>query len=234
MGYDIDGGEVSEDLLQPDDIVLVYRNGSSFRATAQSLGAAGSVVKVLAAVMGLDGAPGADGAAGAQGPQGNAGAPGADGAAGAQGPAGNGFTQLARKTTDQTAIGTAYADVTGVGLSVAANTTYRFEFCLICDADATTTGIDVACNGPASPADITYEQLYWTSATARTERGATAYDANTASTASNGAAAKLFYVRGILRNGANVGTLIARVKRENVGSGPNVRAGSYGLSVQLP
>lgn len=140
---------------------------------------------------------------------------------------------LAYKSADQTLIGTSFVDVSGVGLAVEANTVYLFEFFLICDADATTTGIDVSCNGPASPTAITYEVVYWTSATARTERCFTAYDGNTASTASNGTAAKIFYVRGILRNGANAGTLIARAKREAVGTGPNVRAGSYGLLYKI-
>jgi hypothetical protein len=114
-------------------------------------------------------------------------------------------------------------------LAVLANLTYAFEFFLICDADAVTTGIDVAVNGPASPTAIIYEQQYWTSVTVEAFRGAVAYDANTASTASNGATRRMFVIRGILRNGANAGTLIARVKREAVGTGPNVRAGSYGV-----
>lgn len=141
---------------------------------------------------------------------------------------GAGGDTFAYKSADQTNLGTSYADVTDTGLSVEANKAYAFEFVLLCDADATTTGIDVSCNGPASPAGINYEVVYWTSATARTERCFTAYDGNTGSTASNGTAVKLFRVRGILRNGANSGTLIARAKREAVGSGPNVRAGSYG------
>ena len=134
----------------------------------------------------------------------------------------------AYKSADQTLIGTAYADVTGTGLAVAANAAYRFQFQLIADADATTTGIDVAVNGPAGFANIQYTQSYWTSATALTTRRASLYDANTASTASNGATRAIFVVEGIFINGANAGTLIARIKREAVGSGPNVRAGSFG------
>lgn len=208
---------------------------------------------------GPQGPPGADGADGAQGPQGAQGpagpAPSGSGivtvTAGvldaplpfpggtasflradrsfAAPPTGGGGPVVALKTTDQTLIGTAYADVSGTGLPVEAGKTYAFEFVLICDADATTTGIDVACNGPASPTAIEYEQIYWTSATARTERHASAYNANLASTASNGTARRIFRVRGILRNGPNAGTLIARVKREAVGTGPNVRAGSHGI-----
>lgn len=143
-------------------------------------------------------------------------------------PPGSGGDTFAYKSSDQLNIGTSFADVTGTGLSVEANKAYAFEFVLLCDSDATTTGIDVSCNGPASPTGINYEVVYWTSANARTERCFTAYDGNTGSTASNGTAVKVFRVCGVLRNGANAGTLIARAKREAVGSGPNVRAGSYG------
>ena len=180
--------------------------------------------------QGSQGLPGPDGPQGPQGPQGIS---GSQGPQGPQGATGLGFTQVAVKSTDQTLIGASYADVTGLGLSVAANTTYLFEFGLICDSDATTTGIDVSCNGPASPTALSYEQVYWTSATAQTSRPAAAYNANTASTSSNGATRALFYVRGVLRNGANAGTLVPRVKRENVGAGPNVRSGSYARLIQL-
>jgi hypothetical protein len=197
-------------------------------------------------VAGPQGPPGTPGAAGAQGIQGiqgipgNAGSAGAAGAAGAQGPQGiQGVTGttvgplIARKTSDQTLIGTAYANVTGTELPVSAGTDYQFEFMLICDADATTTGIDVSCNGPASPTSINYTVEYWTSATALAYRQYAAYDGNPASTASAGTARAIYRVRGILRNGANAGNLVARVKREAVGTGPNVRAGSYGSLIPL-
>lgn len=133
------------------------------------------------------------------------------------------------KTADQTAIGTSLANVTDMGFPVEANANYAFEFYLICDSDATTTGIDVSLNGPASPTNIDYLTTYWTSATAFTTVGAVAYQNDTASTASNGTSRRIFTVFGILRNGANAGTLIPQAKRENVGTGPNVRAGSYGF-----
>lgn len=146
---------------------------------------------------------------------------------------GGGTEVFALKTSDQTAIGTSFADVTGTGLSVDVNKAYAFEFVLLCDADATTTGIDVSCNGPASPSSIHYEVVFWTSGTARTERGFTVYNGDTASTASNGTSQRVYRVCGVLRNGANAGTLIARAKREAVGTGPNVRAGSYGRLTPL-
>jgi hypothetical protein len=129
-----------------------------------------------------------------------------------------GVNFYAVKPSDQTNIGTAYADTIGTGLAVLANTTYEFEFNIIADADAATTGVDVACNGPASPISINYIQSYWTTATALSFRPATAYNNNTASTGSAGAIRAIYRVFGILRNGPNAGTLIATIKRENVGS----------------
>src|SRR4030042_1003321 len=42
----------------------------------------------------------------------------------------------ARKTADQNNIGTSYADVTGLGLTLEAAVAYAFEFVLLCTADA--------------------------------------------------------------------------------------------------
>lgn len=140
---------------------------------------------------------------------------------------------LAYKTTDQLLIGTSYTDVIETGLVVAANTAYQFEFNIIADSDAVTTGIDISCNGPAAPTALHYIQSYWTSATVLTNRPATTYDNNTASTGSSGVTRAIYRVAGILQNRANSGILIARIKREAVGSGPNVRAGSFGRLKRL-
>lgn len=134
----------------------------------------------------------------------------------------------AYKAADQTLIGTSFADVTSTGLSVAANSAYAFEFQIIADADATTTGIDLAVNGPAGFSNIQYTLRYWTSATVQALARGANYDVNTASTSSNGTTQAIYTLEGIFINGANAGTLIARIKREAVGSGPNVRAGSFG------
>lgn len=146
-----------------------------------------------------------------------------------------GTAVIALKTSDQTAIGTAYADVTGTGLAVAANTTYAFEFHIIADADAVTTGIDVACNGPAGATSINYTQTKVNASTGTDliTAPANAYDNDTAELKSFGTTKAIYRVKGILINGATAGTLIARAKREAVGSGPNVRAGSYGLLTKL-
>jgi len=140
-------------------------------------------------------------------------------------------TQL--KTTDQTGITSdAYTDVTNTGITILTDSVHAFEFVLICDADATTTGIDVACNGPGS---VVYDQLYWISATGRAIAGSIAYDNNTGSTDSCGTSKRLFRVRGIVNTtgGAAPGPIIARIKRESGVGSVNVRAGSYGISWKL-
>lgn len=184
-------------------------------------------------VKGDKGDTGNAGAQGIQGIQGIQGLTGNTGAAGSNGTNGLGWAARAIKTSDQTAIGTAFATVTGLDLALQANKSYSFEFGLVCDADATTTGIDVSITGPASPTSLDYVIESWTTATAKAFRGDTVYDSNAANTGSNGATRKLFKITGVIRNGANAGNLSPRAKREAVGTGPNVRAGSYGLLVAL-
>lgn len=140
---------------------------------------------------------------------------------------------FAYKSSDQTAIGATFADVTGVGIPVAASGAYAFEFALICDSDATTTGIDVCLNGPASFVNIQYTLVSWTSATAQSITRAANYGVSPSNLTSNGATNAIYTVNGIFVNGANAGTLNAQIKREAVGSGPAVRAGSYSRSYRL-
>jgi hypothetical protein len=130
-------------------------------------------------------------------------------------------------TSDQTLIGTSYTDVTGLSFSVVSGKTYVFDFLIIADADATTTGIDVSCNGPTATV-LNYTAEYWSTATATAVRGSDTYNFNTASAGSAGTARRIYRVTGILRPSAD-GTLSARIKREAAGSGPNVRSGSCGI-----
>jgi hypothetical protein len=138
----------------------------------------------------------------------------------------------AYKSGDQTSIGTGYADVSGTGIAVAASKAYTFRFVVIADADAVTTGIDVAVNGPASQTAVYYTSTLYTSATTQIVRPFAAYDGNPANPGSAGTTRSVYVAEGVFINGTNAGTLIARVKRENVGSA-NVRAGSYGMAMLL-
>jgi len=146
---------------------------------------------------------------------------------------GSANVQTCYKSSDQAAIGTAFADVTSLTFTINASTAYAFEFHMLMESDAVGTGIDVSVNGPATPDDIQFEIVYWTTANARTERHGNTYDFDTANTASNGTAARWYLVRGVIRNGTTGGSLTARAKREAVGSGPTCKAGSYGILYKL-
>lgn len=136
-------------------------------------------------------------------------------------------------TSDQTLIGTSYANVTGLSFALVAGKSYRFEFRIIADADASTTGIDVAVTAPSSPTRLVYSQYYPRSTGVWQFNGATADDANTANTGSGGTTPLEYVVAGEIVVGSSSGNLTARIKREAVGTGPNVRAGSCGFLWQL-
>ena len=119
---------------------------------------------------------------------------------------------------------TSFADV-GIGFSLDANTDYTFEFIVFLTTNATTTGADIAVNGPASPTLLRYEQ------NTRSLSVTTSYDNNQANSTGPGATATPYYIRGTIRNGANSGTLALRAKCESGGSG-TVLAGTHGRLVK--
>lgn len=127
------------------------------------------------------------------------------------------------KTSAQTGIGTSFTDVSSLGISVVSGSWYEFTGLIVAQANSVATGIDVAVNGPAATS-VCYTQHYWTSATAMTDRGATAYDNDTSSGSSQGANDRIFQVRGVVLPSAD-GTLIPRIKAETGGT-CDVQAGS--------
>lgn len=137
------------------------------------------------------------------------------------------------KTADQLDIGSSFADITELGFALSANTTYYFRFVLIMDADATTTSIDVAISGPASPSVLNYTKNYWTSGTVQAVAAATAYDSDTNLASSNGSSPRMFLLEGIVRTASTTGNLRPRAKRGVTGNGPNCRAGSFGILRKL-
>jgi len=137
-----------------------------------------------------------------------------------------------RKSSDQTSIGSSFADVTGMGFSVTSGVTYAFHYFIRAKSDATTTGIDISVNGPAVTI-LTYTLVSWTGSGARLERCSDGtWEFDTANTTSAGTAVRLYEVYGIVTPSAS-GTMIPRAKREAVGSGPDVLEGSYGLLWEL-
>lgn len=139
--------------------------------------------------------------------------------------------QVAVKASDQTAIGTSFADISNLGFSLTSGKTYRFHYQLIMQADAGTTGIDVAVSGPTTTI-LEYTVRSWGSVTVEAPRAYHAYDGALPQVSSNGTSPRIFEVYGIIKPSAG-GTLIPRAKREAVGSGPDCLAGSNGLLWQL-
>jgi len=135
-----------------------------------------------------------------------------------------------RKTTDSTATTTALIDVAGLSFSVKANMTYMFKFLVIFQTALTTTGINLAVNGPASPTRVVYNIQTPTSTTAVTNSINRAYDAGTATTGIDTSSVDtLAIIDGVLVNGTTAGTLIVRVASEVAGSVVKIKAGSCGM-----
>lgn len=139
----------------------------------------------------------------------------------------------ARLSAAVTAMGTSYADVTGLEVAIGAGETWEFEWVLLMTSDATTTGIDVSMNGPASPTSLSYVATVWTTTTATQSSLRTGYDFDSAVSASAGTANRASSVKGVIVNGANAGNIVARAKREAVGSGPDAGIGSYVVARRL-
>ncbi len=143
-------------------------------------------------------------------------------------------TQFAHVDVETGSLGSSFVDVPGLTFSIEANKKYAFEFQIQAYTDQTTTGIDVAVNGPASPVSIRYTQPRF-GATGVVTSVATTYDNDTASGTgpTAGTPGRVFTVSGIIENGVNAGTLAARIKREAVGTGPVVMPGSWGRIWEL-
>lgn len=134
------------------------------------------------------------------------------------------------KTADQSnSSNTTLADVTDMTLAMEASGEYFAEFVLFVNAAATTTGLVVALNGPASPTAVKYSYESPTSGTAGFHAGATAYE--TALVATGVASTTLpqaCRVWGHIRNGTNAGDLQLRMRSEVSGSNATILRGSFG------
>jgi hypothetical protein len=144
------------------------------------------------------------------------------------------ISQFAHVDVETGSLGSSFVDVPGLTFPIEANKKYAFEFQIQAYTDQTTTGIDVAVNGPASPISIRYTQPRF-GATGVVTSVATVYDNDTASGTgpTAGTPGRVFTVFGIIENGPNAGTLAARIKREAVGTGPVVMPGSWGRVWEL-
>ena len=170
---------------------------------------------------GPQGPAGADGATGPQGPQ------GPQGATGPQGPAGPSDTYV-YKTADQGTTSTTPISITDLSWSVSANTNYRFACTIFFAAGATANGWLVTATAPASPTLFVGQTIGPTSTTAiagtqwSSNDGGTVAGSSAATSAANGIS-----VTGLLRNGANAGTLQMRWASELSSTTHTIKQGSY-------
>lgn len=125
---------------------------------------------------------------------------------------------------------TTLTDMTGLGLTVEANTKYTFEYKGSFTTAATTTGMVVSLNGPAVVSGGLRASIMVQTASSAIVAGAiTSYNSPITGTGSQGASSHCFFsIEGTIEVGASGGTLIPRYASEVSGSGVTVRAHSFG------
>jgi hypothetical protein len=139
---------------------------------------------------------------------------------------GGGGPTVARKSADQASTSTTFADVTGMTFALSANTTYSIECNISYLSAATTTALQIALNGPASPTALRYTVQTATSATATHNASQSAYDTvtNPASALTTALPVRLV---GTIENGSNAGTLALRMRTEVSASSVTIQRGSW-------
>jgi hypothetical protein len=140
---------------------------------------------------------------------------------------GSGYRTLVTLGSDVSLTSTSLADVTGLSFSVTSGTTYRFAALLVFTSAATTTGLQLSVNGPASPTMLSY-YMNWPSSTGTVAfvQWQVAYDASAISTGVPVANTPLIAtIEGIIKPSAS-GTFIVRGATEVAASAITIKAGS--------
>ena len=178
----------------------------------------------LQGIQGPVGPAGADGAQGLQGIQGPAGADGAPGPQGLTGAGGPVSVALASNTAFST---TSLADVTGMSLTLAANTDYIIDLVGSFESAATTTGIGLALNVGGTVTRIAGQANHPVSATAQGACSQEANNAVTGATAGVRAIGVAVALEGkwFVRMGATGGTAQLRCRSEIASSAVTLHAG---------
>lgn len=136
----------------------------------------------------------------------------------------SGFAGLAGDVSSTSA---SLADATGLSFAVEANKKYAFQAEIMYRSAATTTGINISMNGPASPTRISFARRIFTSPTSAGVEFVVAYDGGSPSASVDSANTdRLIQIHGCFENGANAGTLIVRFATEVGGSQVTLKPGS--------
>jgi hypothetical protein len=134
---------------------------------------------------------------------------------------------------DDTTTANTLSSATGLNLTLAANTTYSFDYLILYQSSATNTGLGLAVTGPASPNYVSYTVNIPVAAdgTGGMFSGwGTAYDDPVVGTGVQ-AAATTYVARiyGVISTGASGGTLTPRFRSELNGANTlTLKAGSWG------
>ena len=146
---------------------------------------------------------------------------------------GSPFTTVRKTGLDQgTGVSTPLTVVDQLQFSLAANTNYVYEFWVRYQTAATTTGIQLGIETPASPVG---NWMSWTTplAAAGTLTGGSSSGSNTTLSIGSGvvstaAAGQVAYLTGMVMNGANAGTMQLKFCSEVSGSRTTIKTGSMG------
>lgn len=142
-------------------------------------------------------------------------------------PAGTTFMLVSTLGSDFTTSSATFVDVTAFSVSLAANTTYHFSADIIFQSANILNGINISINGPASPTKVVFSREIAATTATRNYEGINAYDGGTATgTIDTANADREAWMRGVIVNGANSGTLIVRVHSETGGTNVKIIAGS--------
>ena len=133
---------------------------------------------------------------------------------------------IVRITADVSNSSTAFADVTGLSFSVAADKDYLVEFFLIVQTDNALSGIGLGVTGPVAFIALCLFGHVVASQTSAAHFSIRAYDEGYIAAGSDGLNNLPAELEGIFRNGANAGTFQLRFRSENDGDAVIVKAGS--------
>lgn len=126
------------------------------------------------------------------------------------------------------------AAVNQMTFSLAANTNYVYEFFVRYQTAATTTGIALALDGPASPVFVIGNFVTQTAAATIGGARFTGINSTAAASGVTGIATdELAYLTGIYMNGANAGTMQLVFTTEVSGSAATIRTGTCGRIMKI-
>jgi hypothetical protein len=135
--------------------------------------------------------------------------------------------RILAKTADQSQGAFAGVDIADLTVPLAANEVIHFHAHLIASASATSIGIQLAINGPASPVEVDATILGWTTGAASLMTGVNAFESYQTNSTSAGAMRRVFEIKGRVICGGTAGTFALRFKPDQVPGSVKIHRGSW-------